>query len=36
MTKTASARKGLAVFSWGLQETFQQNNSAKHSIFYEL
>jgi hypothetical protein len=36
MTKTASARKGLAVFSWGLQKTFQQNNSAKYSIFYEL
>jgi hypothetical protein len=36
MTKTASARKGLAVFSWKIQETFQQKNSAKHSIFCEL
>jgi hypothetical protein len=35
MTKTASARKGLAVFPWRIQETFPQKNSAKHSIFYE-
>jgi hypothetical protein len=34
MKQTASARKGLAVFSWR-QEFVQQKFSAKHSLFYE-